>query len=79
MVDFVRDRGWSLNSPEDPDLRGGCVMVGSDRHRELVAELARQNVFVDSRPGAGLRISSHFFNTDEEVEEALDILAGLMD
>jgi len=27
----------------------------------------------------GLRMSSHFFNTDEEVREAMEILAELMD
>ena len=30
------------------------------------------------RPGAGLRMSPHFFNTDEEIEEALNILAELI-
>jgi selenocysteine lyase/cysteine desulfurase len=35
-------------------------------------------VFVDWRPGAGLRVSPHFFNTDEEFDEALNILAGLI-
>ena len=35
-------------------------------------------VFVDCRPGVGLRMSPHFFNTDEEVSEAMEILAELM-
>jgi len=30
--------------------------------------------FVDCRPGVGLRMSPHFFNTDEEVREAMEIL-----
>jgi selenocysteine lyase/cysteine desulfurase len=33
----------------------------------------------DWRPSAGLRVSPHFFNTDEEVEEALNILAELIE
>ena len=40
--------------------------------------LAEKKVFVDCRPNAGLRISPHFFNSDEEVEEAMAILAKLI-
>ena len=44
----------------------------------MVERLAERKVYVDSRPVAGLRVSPHFFNTDEEIEEALNILAELM-
>jgi selenocysteine lyase/cysteine desulfurase len=44
----------------------------------MVARLAERKVFVDCRPGVGLRISPHFFNTDEEVHMALEILAELI-
>ena len=30
------------------------------------------------RPAVGLRISPHFFNTDEEVNEAMKVLAELV-
>jgi len=40
--------------------------------------LAERRVFVDWRPGAGYRVSPHFFNTDDEIEEALNILAELI-
>jgi selenocysteine lyase/cysteine desulfurase len=45
----------------------------------MVARLAERKVFVDCRPDVGLRISPHFFNTDEEVRKAMEILAELMD
>jgi kynureninase len=44
----------------------------------MVDRLAERKVFVDSRPGVGLRISPHFFNTDEEVQDAMRILAELV-
>jgi selenocysteine lyase/cysteine desulfurase len=44
----------------------------------MVKRLAERKVFVDCRPGVGIRMSSHFFNTDEEVEEAMALLAELM-
>jgi kynureninase len=54
------------------------IGVGLDDGRAMVARLAERQVFVDCRPGVGLRISPHFFNTDEEVREAMEILAELM-
>jgi kynureninase len=53
-------------------------MIGVDEAKSVSEQLAELRVFVDWRPGAGLRISPHFFNTDDEVEEALQILAGLI-
>jgi kynureninase len=53
-------------------------MIGVDDAQTVAEQLAEQRVFVDWRPGAGLRISPHFFNTDEEVEAAFKTLAGLI-
>jgi kynureninase len=78
MINFARERGWTINTPLEVDRRGGSVMIGVDDANSVAEELAERRVFVDWRPGAGLRISPHFFNTDEEVEEALRILADLI-
>jgi len=78
MVDSVIERGWTLNSPREAELRGGSVMIGVDDGKAMVDRLASRKVFVDCRPQAGLRVSPHFFNTDEEVDEALDVLSELI-
>ena len=78
MIDFASERGWTINTPRDKNHRGGSVMIGVDDAKDMVERLADRRVFVDWRPGAGLRMSPHFFNTDEELEEALNILADLM-
>jgi len=43
------------------------------------SELIARNILVDYRPGAGVRLSPHFYNRDEEIDFALsqmeDILA----
>jgi len=44
----------------------------------IVEKLAKRKIFVDCRPGVGLRISPHFFNTDDEVEELLCSLSELI-
>jgi kynureninase len=78
MLDFALERDWTINTPLDKHQRGGSVMIGVDNGPAMVEQLAEQRVFVDCRPLAGLRMSPHFFNTDEEIEEALHVLAKLL-
>jgi len=78
IIAFALDRGWKVNSPRDVNERGGSVMIYVDDGPEMVKRLGDRKVFVDCRPGVGLRMSPHFFNTDEEVREAMEILAELM-
>jgi kynureninase len=79
LIDFATERGWTINTPREKHQRGGSVMIGVDDAKAMVERLAERKVYVDWRPGAGLRVSPHFFNTDEEVEEALNTLAELME
>ena len=78
MIEFGLEQGWTINSPRDANDRGGSVMIGVADGPAMVDRLAERKVFVDCRPGVGLRISPHFFNTDEEVEEAMIILSQLI-
>lgn len=78
IVAFAGQRGWRLHSPSDPNARGGSVMIEVDHAQRIVAQLDERRVFVDCRPGVGLRLSPHFFNTDDELEEALHILDELI-
>jgi len=78
MIDFALERGWKINSPRDVNQRGGSVMIYVEDGPGMVKRLNAQKVFVDCRPGVGLRMSPHFFNTDEEVQEGMEILAGLL-
>ncbi len=78
MIDFALEHGWKVNSPRDVNQRGGSVMIHVDDGPAMVNRLAERRVFVDCRPGVGLRVSPHFFNTDEEVREAMGILDELL-
>jgi kynureninase len=78
IIEFALEHGWHLNTPRPVSERGGSVMIGVKDGPAIVEQLAEKKVFVDCRPGAGLRLSPHFFNTDEEVAEAMAILADLI-
>ncbi len=42
---------------------------GADR---VCAELNSRSYFCDHRPGAGIRVSPHFYTTDEEILRFMD-------
>ncbi|MEO6725288.1 MAG: hypothetical protein ABIP14_08295 [Blastocatellia bacterium] len=43
-----------------------------------MARLTGWKVFVDGCPGVGLGISPYFFNTEDEVSDAMEIIAITM-
>jgi kynureninase len=68
LIELADEQGWRVNSPLDPNRRGGSVIIDVPHAGEVVQELAARDAMVDYRPGAGIRIGPHFFNTDGEVE-----------
>ena len=40
----------------------------------MAQELLRRNVIIDYRPDAGIRMAPHFYNTEEEIDHAIDTL-----
>ena len=79
LVDAGLNEGWSVRAPMDPERRGGTVAFDVPHGLAVKHELLERGVIVDYRPGAGIRVSPHFYNTDEEcdraVEEIRDILS----
>lgn len=71
LVAGALQRGWRVNSPRDSAERAGTVSVDCPHAREVKNELIARNVMVDFRPGAGVRLSPHFYNRDEEIDFAL--------
>ena len=46
--------------------------------REVCAELIVRNILVDYRPNAGVRLSPHFYNTDDELEIAMNAVDEIL-
>ena len=72
LLEGALERGFAVRSPHDPQRRGGHVTIDpgdSDRvHHELIA----RGFVVDHRPGSGIRVAPHFFNTADECLAVLD-------
>ena len=69
--------GYTLNTPREPERRGGTVCFDFDGADRVTVQLNRRGYFCDHRPGCGIRISPHFYTTDEEVGRFLEQVAAL--
>jgi kynureninase len=67
LLDWARERGYVLRTPVDDQTRGSHVTVDVPGCEKVSKELLAKRFFVDYRPGSGIRISPHFFNTADEV------------
>jgi kynureninase len=71
LIELADRRGWTVNSPRDADRRGGTVSIDMPHAEQVCRELLRRDILVDWRPRAGVRMSPHFYTTDDELETAL--------
>ncbi len=71
IIEGARARGWRVHTPLEPAERAGTVSVNCPHAREVTRKLIARDVLVDYRPQAGIRLSPHFYNRDEEIDSAL--------
>ncbi len=62
----------------DPARRGGTVAIDVPHAKYVKFELLAREVIVDYRPGAGIRVSPHFYTSDEECDRAIDEIADIL-
>ncbi|HEX8709519.1 MAG TPA: aminotransferase class V-fold PLP-dependent enzyme [Pyrinomonadaceae bacterium] len=68
LIELAEEAGFRVTSPHDPARRGGTITVAAEHAAAVTKELIRREFIVDYRPGAGVRISPHFYTKDEELE-----------
>ncbi len=68
LMELAAERGFTTQAAQDPAHRGGTVAISVPHAYEVSRELIRREFIVDYRPQAGIRISPHFYTTDEELE-----------
>lgn len=69
----VRQRGFDVVTPDDPDARGPLVVVRSTDAATMVRRLEQRGIIASAR-GTGLRVSFHAYNNDEDVDAVLQAL-----
>jgi kynureninase len=63
--------GWRVNTPRNPEQRGGTVSIDMPDSQQVCGELLKREILVDWRPKAGVRMSPHFYTKDEELDAAI--------
>jgi len=81
IIEKADEANLEVLSPRADDRRGGLVRVrvpgGRPNAERILHELFKRNVVLDQR-GDALRISPHFFSTEEEVERCFEELERLV-
>jgi kynureninase len=78
LIDHAVAAGYRLNTPMDDPERAGAVIVDVPDGDQVSQELIRRQVIVDYRPGAGIRMAPHFYNTEQEIDHAMATLAQIV-
>jgi kynureninase len=79
VLDLARERGIPTRTPDSPRERGGMVILDPPHAEAVTRELLRREILVDFRPGAGLRVSPHFYTTDDELRHVVEETASIRD
>lgn len=79
LISLAEEAGFKVTSPQSSSDRGGTITVGHDDAAAITRELIRREFIVDYRPGAGVRISPHFYNNDEELELVIGEMKKIRD
>ena len=74
LIALADARGYRVNAPRDPERRGGTVAIDVPHAYEVSQHLIAQDVLVDYRPGAGIRIAPHFYTDDTELERVMTMI-----
>ena len=84
LIDGLLEQGCRVNTPREPDMRAGLVTYSTGSHeldREIYRALVRSNfvVFLRYSGGVGgIRVATHLFNTEAEIDGLLNLQKGIM-
>jgi kynureninase len=78
LIRLADEAGLEVRSPRDPARRGGTVTVHVPDFEAVHRELGERGILCDFRPGVGIRLGPHFYNTDEELERVVAEIAAIV-
>jgi kynureninase len=74
IIDHATRAGYTVNTPLNDAERGGAVILDMPNGEAVSQDLLRRNIIIDYRPDAGIRISPHFYNNEDDVDDAMKVL-----
>lgn len=79
LIDLADEAGYDVISPRITEQRAGTITVNPPHAYEVSRELLARNIKIDYRENAGIRIAPHFYNTDDEVREAVSTIGAILE
>jgi kynureninase len=77
VASMAQERGLQVNTPLEPERRTGWIGIDFDGSDRVCNALIERRVFVDYRPGCGIRVSPHFYTTEGEIADFFTALDAL--
>jgi kynureninase len=68
IAHMALERGLTVNSPLDSARRTGWIGIDFEGAERACRQLIERRIFVDYRPGCGIRVGPHFYTSEEELE-----------
>jgi kynureninase len=78
LLESALERGFTVRSPYDPAQRGGHVTIDPGDSERVHDALHAKGFVVDHRPGVGIRVSPHFYNSLDEAMACLDAMSAAL-
>ncbi len=78
LMERAAQHGLLVRSPQADEERSGMVILDVPDGAAVTRELLRREILVDFRPGAGIRLSPHFYTTDAELDAAVDAIVDIL-
>lgn len=76
LTSRLQESGWKVLSPiADERMRSAETLVEVADPAGVVAQLAKQRIIVTRKP-QGMRVATHFFNNEADVERLIEALAS---
>jgi kynureninase len=78
LIEMADARGYRVTAPRDPNQRGGTVAFDVPHSYGVAQALLANDIIVDYRPNAGIRVAPHFYTTDEELVRVVELIDDVL-
>jgi selenocysteine lyase/cysteine desulfurase len=78
LIDSAKELGFRLQTPEEKQYRSGIVNFKIGNAQKVAEKLNNKGIVVSAR-AHGLRVSPHFYNTEEEIDSFMKEIKKLND
>jgi len=73
LIDYLDNSPYQIKSSLEPRHRSSILSFSGKNSRRLFQKLRKKNIIVSYREKA-IRVSPHFYNTEEEIERLIEVL-----